>query len=533
MKRIKLGIQAKFILLFAAMTVLLIAGIGYAAYTQNYNQVKNQYQQLAKSSVEMAADLINGDSIPVYLARGADEEYYTSYKRLQDIKINYGLKYLYVFIPDTESRNGVYVFDIFIDGDDPDLVASLGDETGEIDIYDIALDLYLTGESRTTTVVTKSKFGYLASAYTALEDSSGKPVAIVGADIEMNVIISDVMNQTVRILILAIAVIVVFASVALVIVSRQMIRPIKQLSAHMKTYANDKERLSDSVFEAHTGDEIEDMADSFNSMSRDIKLYMENLAEVTADRERIATELNVAKQIQASMLPSIFPPFPDRKEFDLYALMEPAREVGGDFYDFFMIDDRRLAIVIADVSGKGVPAALFMVIAKTLIKNQAGVASSPSEVLYTVNNKLLESNDAGLFVTVFMGILETDTGRFTYSNAGHNPPLISTNGKAFEPLKTDSGFVLAGIEDFPYTTGEITFSPGDRILMFTDGVTEALNPGEELFGDERLIAALNRPDLFNLGVTELVHAVRKEISVFADSAPQADDITILALSFNG
>jgi sigma-B regulation protein RsbU (phosphoserine phosphatase) len=268
-------------------------------------------------------------------------------------------------------------------------------------------------------------------------------------------------------------------------------------------------------------------------MTNDIRLYMENLAEVTADRERIATELNVAKQIQASMLPSRFPAFPDRKEFDLYALMEPAREVGGDFYDFFMIDDRHLAIVIADVSGKGVPAALFMVIAKTLIKNQSGFTKTPSEILETVNNKLLESNDAGLFVTVFMGVLETDSGRFIYSNAGHNPPLISHGGKGFEPLKTDSGFVLAGIENFVYTTGEIVLSPGDRLVLFTDGVTEALNPREELFGDRRLADTLNRSDFFGLGTVDLVHSIRKEVDVFADGAPQADDITIMALAYKG
>lgn len=534
MKKTRFGIRAKFILLFAAMTVLLIAGIGYAAYTLNYNQVKNQYQLLAKSSAEMAADLVNGDSIPGYLANGADEEYNETYKRLQDIKLNYGLKYLYVFIPDTESINAVYIFDIYAEGDDPDLVYDLGDETGEIDIYDIAIDLYLTGRSENTTAVTDTEeFGYLASAYTALYDSSGKPAAIVGADIEMDIILGEVRNQTVKILVLAIAIILTFATIVLSIVNRQIIRPIKALSDHMKTYASDKEHLSESEFVVHTGDEIEDMADSFNTMSHDIKVYMENLAEVTADRERIATELNVAKHIQASLLPSTFPPFPDRKEFDLYAIMEPAREVGGDFYDFFMLDERRLAIVIADVSGKGVPAALFMVIARTLIKNQSGFASAPSEVLEIVNNKLLESNDAGLFVTVFMGILEIDSGRFLYSNAGHNPPAISKSRGKFEMLKTDSGFILAGFEDFKYSTDEIMLAPGDRILFYTDGVTEATNQREELFGDDRLLHTLNRDNVFNNNVEDLVHSIRHEIDVFADGAQQADDITIMVLSYKG
>jgi phosphoserine phosphatase RsbU/P len=232
------------------------------------------------------------------------------------------------------------------------------------------------------------------------------------------------------------------------------------------------------------------------------------------------------------MLPSIFPPFPDREEFDIFAVMEPAKEVGGDFYDFFMVDDRRLGIVIADVSGKGVPAALFMVITKTLIKNQAGVCATPSEVLETVNNKLMESNDLSLFVTAFMGILELDTGRFAYANAGHTSPLISRADGGYDWLKMESGFVLAGLENFRYETEEIVFHPGDRLVMYTDGITEALNPNEELFGNTRLFEALNRPGTADMPLETLISYIRGEVVAFASGAEQADDITVMAMSFN-
>lgn len=532
MKKLTHGIQGKFVLLFSVLTLLLISAIGYATYKLSFKQVETQYENLAKSTVEMAAELVNGDSIAGYLANGKDTEYEAVYKMLQNLKINYGLKYLYVFIPDTTENNAVYIFDIYKDGDNSALVASLGESTGYIDTYDLAIELYTTGHSDHPTVITNGEYGYLASAYAPILSSAGKPVAIVGADIEMNVIIGEVKSHTAQILFIAVGIILVFIIILLIIINRQMILPITGLSAHMERFARDSEHLSDEPFIANTGDEIEKMAASFNSMVVDIRKYIENLSAVTADRERIATELNVAKQIQASMLPSIFPAFPDRQEFDIFAVMEPAKEVGGDFYDFFMIDDKRMGVVIADVSGKGVPAALFMVITKTLIKNQAGFSATPSDILEVVNDKLLEANDAALFVTVFIGILEIDTGRFTYSNAGHNPPLIARNGGSYEFLKVDSGFVLAGWEGFRYKTAELFFKPGDRLVMYTDGVTEALNPDEELFGESRLMETLNEPSSSSIPLEELVHKIRNSISIFESGTQQADDITIMALSFN-
>jgi len=532
MKKIKLGIQGKFIILFFILAVLLISGIGYSAYTLNYRQVEQQYLSLAKSSVEMAAELINGDSIPGYLENGANEEYEITNKRLQALKISYGLKYLYVLVPDTQENGAVYAFDAFKPGDDPELVAELGEPAGVIDIYDLALELFLTGHTQQSTVITSSKYGYLASAYAPVFDSTGKPAAVVGADIEMGVIMAEVRAHTIQILLMAVAIIVIFLLIILFVVNRQMIHPIKALSSHMEHFASDKEHLSEEHFTVHTRDEIEKMADSFNSMVGDIKRYTENLASVTADRERIATELNVATQIQASMLPSIFPAFPNREEFDIFATMEPAKEVGGDFYDFFMIDEKRLGVVIADVSGKGVPAALFMVIAKTLIKNQAGYSVTPSDALNIVNEQLLESNEAGLFVTVFIGVLEIDTGRFSYSNAGHNAPLIYRKGRRYEWLKADVGFVLAGWEGFQFKTEELILEPGDRLFFYTDGVTEALNPAEELFGDDRLYETLNRQTISDMGLQELVGYVRNEMEAFTAGAEQADDITMMVLSFD-
>jgi sigma-B regulation protein RsbU (phosphoserine phosphatase) len=230
------------------------------------------------------------------------------------------------------------------------------------------------------------------------------------------------------------------------------------------------------------------------------------------------------------MLPNIFPPFPDRTEFDIYASMRPAKEVGGDFYDFFFVDDKTLALVIADVSGKGVPAALFMVISKTLIKDNAQSGKSPREVLEAVNDMLCENNDAAMFVTVFLGYLDIESGRFTYACAGHNPPLLRAGG-GYGWLKTSNGMVLAFMEGAPYKQSEIILRPDDILYLYTDGVTEAMNNEKNLFGDARLLETVNRyAELQPEGLTAVI---KREIDAFAEGAEQSDDITMLALRYKG
>lgn len=240
-----------------------------------------------------------------------------------------------------------------------------------------------------------------------------------------------------------------------------------------------------------------------------------------------AAELNVASNIQHDMLPCIFPAFPERDEFDIYASMTPAKEVGGDFYDFFLIDGDHLATVIADVSGKGVPAALFMVIAKTLIKNQAQTGASPGEVLKTVNNQLCENNEAEMFVTAWLGIYEISTGRLVAANAGHEYPAIRRADGSFELFKDKHGFVLAGMENTRYQEYELQLDPGDTLFVYTDGVTEATDAETVLYGTDRMLEALNRQG--DCGPKELLSALKADIDRFVGKAPQFDDITMLGL----
>ncbi len=255
---------------------------------------------------------------------------------------------------------------------------------------------------------------------------------------------------------------------------------------------------------------------------------LERQVKDSIEKERIASELDVATHIQTSMLPAVFPAFSYR-EFDVYAAMTPAREVGGDFYDFFMVDDTHLAIVMADVSGKGVPAALFMVIGKTLIKDHTRPEDDLGDVFTKVNNLLCESNSEGLFITAFEGVLDLTTGEFRYVNAGHEMPFIYRAGGDFTAEKIKPGFVLAGMEEMKYRSGVIMLEEGDKLFQYTDGVTEATDAQNQLFGMERLSASLNAVKEKN--TKEIIESVKSDIDAFAGDVPQFDDITMLCLSF--
>ena len=263
-----------------------------------------------------------------------------------------------------------------------------------------------------------------------------------------------------------------------VLLSRKITKPILELNESVKGVGDGNFELQ---LDIHTGDEIQDLADAFTTMTEKLKVYIQNLSETTAAKERIESELKVANSIQCSMLPRIFPPFPERKEINIFATMEPAKEVGGDFYDFFFIDQNKICLCIADVSGKGVPAALFMVISKTLIKYHALLGLPVEEIMTTVNDMLCSDNDESMFVTAFLAILEVNTGRITFSDAGHNLPLICRNGERYDWLTCKKSFVLGGMENTKYSANEGKLEKGDRLFIYTDGITEAMNTGRDSF----------------------------------------------------
>ena len=270
----------------------------------------------------------------------------------------------------------------------------------------------------------------------------------------------------------------------------------------------------------------------FDSLSNDINATVDTLKRYIKEaEERIDAELAFAKAIQHAVLPSVFPPYPNRKEFEIYATMHTAKEVGGDFYDFYFIDDDNLAFLMADVSGKGIPAAMFMMQSKTIIKSCAESGMSVEQVFTVANEKLCEGNDAGMFVTAWMGILNVKTGKVLFANAGHNHPLVKHADGTYEYLKSRAGFVLAGMESVRYRGNELELAPGDSIYLYTDGVTEATDLNDELYGEDRLHTVLEKYK--DATPQAICDEVKRDVDEFVGEAPQFDDITMLALKYNG
>ena len=312
-----------------------------------------------------------------------------------------------------------------------------------------------------------------------------------------------------------------------------VLKPLKKVQKSIRRYkqTKDSSSVTAELREIKSRNEIGDLSDDVIELAHEIDDYIDEIQHITAEKERIETELALAEEIQESMLPSKFPPFPDRHEFDIYAAMDPAREVGGDFYDFFLIDDDHLCLVMADVSGKGIPAALFMMSSMIVIKNSTMLGMSPAKVLESANEALLTNNEAEMFVTVWIGILEISTGKLTAANGGHEYPTIRKPGGKYELLQDVHGFVVGGMAGMKFKEYELQLEPGTSIFLYTDGVPESTNKNEVLFGNERMLDALNRePD----ACPEKVLAnVRDSIDAFVQDAEQFDDLTMLCIQYNG
>lgn len=558
--RISLRLKAvAVVLIFTVILSVSIVLISYNTYTSAFTE---HYESLATSVSKSTATVVDRDNvkavsnevlsvyhriceengaIPDYEAFSdsdwenyyAEFEYITEmpeYKELlnvlEQLREDNDVVSLYLGYTDLDTMRDLYLVDA--SAEEPCLP---GDSD---DIQEEHIEQIKAGNYEFPAFITNyEEYGWLCSASSPIVDEDGNVIGVALVDISMNDIMQD--RQSFLYTLTAITALMALIMVLIIVflMNKAMLNPINKLNLATSTFVSGKkENEGDSAISKlniKTGDEIENLSESIKKMEKDLNTYITELTVVTSEKERIGAELDVATHIQSSMLPCIFPAFPERKEFDIFASMTPAKEVGGDFYDFFMVDDRHLAIVMADVSGKGVPAALFMVIAKTLIKDHTTPDRDLGEVFTKVNNLLCESNSEGLFVTAFEGVLDLVTGEFNFVNAGHEIPYIYKAGKEFEPYKLKAGFVLAGMEDMKYKGGSIILEEGDKIFQYTDGVTEATNISNELYGGERLNTVLNE----NSTKTpyEILEAVKKNIDAFVGEAEQFDDITMLCLEY--
>ena len=538
--RFSLGKKLALVIVLLSITLSLVAiVVSYRTFSATMNEY---YTRLGTNLVDTLASQLDPEKLDKYFETGEmDEDYYKTQQFIRDMVDNNDVEYLYVVRPHGTGVTFLFDSDMEMAEDATSYYdggyCALGTYVDVEGAFLENLDKLLAGEEIPPIVEQDPSFGWLMTAMTPVHHDDGSLAGYVMADISMNEVKNTQRTFLLGLTALLAALTVFFIVLFLLVLRRKVIRPIDQLTQATGAFIqNNEEELANgtatvNVPAIRTGDEVELLADSFRKMQQDMISYIRSFMAITAEKERIGAELNVATQIQADMLPRIFPAFPEHREFDIYATMEPAKEVGGDFYDFFLVDEDHLALVIADVSGKGVPAALFMVIAKTIIKNHAQNREGPAQTFIHANEQLCEGNDAGLFVTTWMGVLEISTGKFIYVNAGHNPPLLKRAGGEYAWLNSRPGFVLAGMEGMRYQENVLELAPGDQLYLYTDGVTEATNRDNELFGEERLLAALNEEP--GLSVYELLPKIKKRIDDFAGDAEQFDDITMLGLTYRG
>ncbi len=537
------GLAARLILGLALFVALVTVGsiyVGVNTYRASTHRHYNDVAYQVARSVELLFDKARlkewSDAAFEYNTTGEGIDKIAEIRGSEEYQ-----KYLDMF---TVLRRGMDVDDIFIgavNGDeiyyildtDPmeDRRFSLGDRSGIEDYFsDGVRTSWQTGIPYNGYMIHETDYGYTITAVYPIV-YEGATIAFVAVESPMRTLESDVNSYIYTVLIIVCIISVILFVLTAFILVNLLIRPIKTISHEAAYFVENKNEISENLKKIKNRDEIQVLAESVLKMEIGINEYIANLTKVTAEKERIGAELNVATKIQADMLPGVFPAFPDRHEFDLYASMDPAKEVGGDFYDFFMIDDDHIGLVIADVSGKGVPAALFMVIAKTLIKNRALLGGSPSEVLAYANDQLGEGNEAELFVTVWFAIIEISTGKGIAANAGHEHPALRKKDGSFELIKYRHSPAVATMPGINFKEHEFKLDPGDSLYVYTDGVTEATRSDNVLFGTDRMIESLNKdPDA---DPKTMLEKVRADIDEFVGDAPQFDDITMLGFKYMG
>ena len=459
---------------------------------------------------------------------GSDHE--TLIRVLRSFADDSDINYIYIAMYDEETSAMVYIAD-------PDPAAPLLPGDWEVVNREGMMKfLGWDGTGIPYDIGRTARYGWMCTTGIPVRDESGEVCAFVLADVTVDTVINGMKAFALQV---SITVLVITALVAVILANhmkKKISVPIDQISEAAERYVADRRdgKLDTdhfSMLNIRTGDEIENLSLVMAGMEQDMAAIEDDLTRITAEKERISTELDLARRIQNAMLPHIFPPFPDKKEFDVFASMDPAKEVGGDFYDFFLTDDDHLCLVMADVSGKGIPAALFMMVSKIILQSCAMLGQCPSAILSKTNEAICSNNQAEMFVTAWVGILELSTGKLIASSAGHEYPIIKRPGGSFEVLKDKHGFVIGGFPDSRYTDYEMQLDPGTMLFLYTDGLPEATRGDKAMFGLDRICQVLNNaPDSEPDG---MLTAVARAVEEFVGDEEQFDDLTMLCFHYYG
>lgn len=509
---------------------LIVQTIGYLQFTESLTK---EYNDFAFRTAETAASLVNGDKIDEYLQTNGDsDEYRDRLNRMDILCDKQNVTMIYVIAVDTSDYGRFVNIYNSVNKNSTYSRWEIGyqRDTTNAEYAQVYKDIYENGLEHGSVLRTKDLRGKEPhiTSLVPIKDSNGDVKAILCVQCPMEEL-SAGRKKYINSVGLTVVIFSVLACVSVAgFLKHQFVKPVKQIIEEAARFARENTAVDEkSLQDISNITEIQALGAAVEKMEADTLQYMHNLMQVTAERERIDTELSLATRIQANMLPNIFPAFPDRTEFDIHASMTPAKEVGGDFYDFFLIDEDHLGLVMADVSGKGIPAALFMMMAKILLYNYAMMGGTPHEVLERLNSTICKNNDDSMFVTVWFGIYTISTGEVTAANAGHEYPVIKRGETGFEVMKDRHGFVIGGMSGLKYRDYSFRLEPGDMLFLYTDGVPEATDGAGEMFGMERLLKTLN--GACEDSAKALLQTVHKDVEAFVGEAPQFDDLTMLAI----
>ena len=448
---------------------------------------------------------------------------------VNEIKRTYDVDYLFCVMTEAPYDKQFFLFSAADEG------AVRGTEYEEV--YTLGKTVTV-GESQQNAMLNAMKNGtQMANAgnyvdyYSCLGEVDGHAV-LTGLTYSLSGVAKDANDQTRTATGFAVFFQIILSYICLALTSGFVIRPLKKVQKNVILYkeTKDSRKVSKNLSEIRMRNEIGDLAKDVVDLTKEIEEHVNRIQVFTAEQERLETELSLAAGIQSAMLPHDYPPFPDRTEFDIYASMKPAKAVGGDLYNYYLIDDDHLCMMIADVSGKGVPASMYMMITTVILQNCAMLCDGPAEILTETNKALCANNQEGMFVTAWVGIVELSTGIMTAANAGHEYPILKTDGE-FELLRDKHGFVLGGMETARYTEYTVQLKKGDRVFVYTDGIAEASDAQKKMFGTDRIVEALNSgPD----GTArEVLVNVGETVDRFVGDVEQFDDMTMLSFRYDG
>ena len=503
----------------------LIFFAGFIAYSR---QFRTQYDKNIRSVAATVLECLNPDSFETYLkTKTPDAQYEEINNILQYFIEQFDLNLIYVSAVEPPDYTRItYIYNPVKKGGKHSPFP-----LGYFEVYEepqynsSAKRVFENGETIVRHTL-KTRSGSHITAMLPVRNSQGKIIAVLGAQKDIQEFVSArhrYINAVVIVeLIFAILFIVFFSE----FFNLHFIKPVVTITRETDHFASYGGEPSEELIKIHPNDELGVLAHSVHQMECDVNRNIKQITQMTEEKYRLSTELELATKIQRGVLPKGYPAFPDCKSFDLFGSMDPAKEVGGDLYDYHMLDSDHLMITVGDVSGKGVPAALFMMIVKTLLATHAKQGLSPSKIFETTNGQLCKNNVMDMFVTCWLGILTLSTGELCFVNAGHPFPVLLRDGSA-SLVESKPNLMLGGMDSIPYAEHKIILQKGDSLLVYTDGVTEATDKNEQLFGETRLLEALRNCN--DLDAPLLIKKVRATINLFVGGAEQFDDITMLAV----